>query len=155
MKTKFLWVALLASAALIAQAQAGGRYGGGGGGGGHFAAAHSAPARGGASSFRSMPMRSFGGGRGDSAQRFSPTGMRSSAPYAFRQSSINPNNGAFITTARSSNQTHQALASSRRTGSRADQSGRRGSNLPPNWRNHVVAQHSANWHRDWDHGREH
>src|SRR5207248_272518 len=27
---------------------------------------------------------------------------------------------------------------------------RNGTNLPTNWRNHVVAQRSANWHRDWD-----
>src|SRR5947207_2338636 len=39
MKTKFYWAALLASAAMIAQANAGGRYGGGGGG---FVARHSA-----------------------------------------------------------------------------------------------------------------
>src|SRR6266853_5773290 len=36
MKTKFYWVALLASAALIGQAQGGGPYGGGGGMGGGF-----------------------------------------------------------------------------------------------------------------------
>jgi len=36
MKTKFYWVALLASAALIGQAQAGGNHGGGGGMGGGF-----------------------------------------------------------------------------------------------------------------------
>jgi len=85
MKTKFYWVALLASAALIAQAQAGGHYGGGGGGGGHFAAGHPGPARGGAvSSFHSMPMRNFGGGRMIySGQRFSSVGMRSPSSAAF------------------------------------------------------------------------
>src|SRR6266436_5007033 len=36
MKTKFYWVALLASAALIGQAQGGGNHGGGGGMGGGF-----------------------------------------------------------------------------------------------------------------------
>src|SRR5258705_4711604 len=36
MKTKFYWVALLASAALIGQAQGGGQHGGGGGMGGGF-----------------------------------------------------------------------------------------------------------------------
>ena len=50
MKTKFYWVALLASAALIAQAKAGGHYGGGGGG---FAmAAHPAPAHAAAPAFQ-------------------------------------------------------------------------------------------------------
>src|SRR5205085_9810058 len=136
MKTKFLWVALLASAALIAQAQAGGRYGGGGGGGGgHFAAAHSAPARGGAPSFRSMPMRSFGGGRSYSGRGFSPIGMRSPSAATFHQRSINPNNSVFARTprltqgnsdrssrlAQPSTQTNQAFANSRREGSRADQ----------------------------------
>src|SRR5205823_5104988 len=42
MKTKFYWVALLASAAMIAQAKAGGHHGGGGGAG--FAMARPAPA---------------------------------------------------------------------------------------------------------------
>src|ERR1700730_18213006 len=100
MKTEFLWVALLASAALIAQAQAGGRYGGGGGGGGHFAAAHSAPARGGPPSFRSMPMRSFGGGQVYSGQGFSPIGMRSPSAATFHQRSINSDNRAFMRTPR-------------------------------------------------------
>jgi len=168
MKTKFLWVALLASAALIAQAQAGGRYGGGGGsGGGHFASAHAAPARGGAPAFRSMPMRSFGGGRFYSGQGISPIGMRSPSAGTFRSQSINSNNGAVARTARlgtsdrtsrlarSSNQTNQVFANARREGSRADQLRRSGNNLPANWRNHVFAQHPANWHRDWDRGREH
>ncbi len=49
MKTKFYWVALLASAAMIAQAKAGGHYGGGGG----FAmAAHPAPAHAAAPAFQ-------------------------------------------------------------------------------------------------------
>jgi hypothetical protein len=34
---------------------------------------------------------------------------------------------------------------------------RSGNNLPSNWRDHVVARHSADWHRDWDrrHGHFH
>jgi putative peptidoglycan binding protein len=170
MKTKFLWVALLASAALIAQAQAGGRYGGGGGGGGHFVAApHAAPARGGAPAFRSMPMRSFGGGRFYSGQGFSPMGMRRPSTATFHQRSIGSNGSAFARTpqlahessdrsgrlAVSSNRTNLASANSRREGSRADQFRRGSNNLPPNWRNHVFAQHSAEWHRDWNRGREH
>ena len=45
MKTKFYWVALLASAALIAQAKAGGHHEGGGGfaGGGHAIVAGGSP----------------------------------------------------------------------------------------------------------------
>ncbi len=100
MKTKFYWVALLASAALIAQAQGGGHYGGGGGGGGHFAAAGAGPARGGAvSSFHSMPMRNFGGGGMIySGQRLSPVGMHSPSSAAFSQPYMNSNGRASIGT---------------------------------------------------------
>ena len=236
MKTKFYWFALLASAALIAQAQAGGHvgggggmgghvgggggmgghFGGGGGTGGHFGGGggmgghFAAPARGGAvSSFHSMPMRNFGGGRMIySGQRFSPTGLRSPSSAAFRQHYINPNGGAFIGSrqftpgninrgdrlAALSNKGNQAITNpqSNGTGVVQNQNGqnrlarvgnsphltqgrnalargnaafqnhgngaaqaRHGNNLPANWRNHVVAQHSANWHRDWDRGRDH
>src|SRR5256886_10874279 len=62
MKTKFYWVALLASAAMIAQAKAGGHHGGGGGAG--FAmAARPAPAHAAAPAFHSAPRGNFGGGR--------------------------------------------------------------------------------------------
>src|ERR1700739_550750 len=98
MKTKFYWFALLASAAIIAQAQAGGHFGGGGGMAGHFGGAGPAPARGGAvSSFHSMPVRNFGGGRMIySGQRFSPVGLRSPSSAAFRQHYINSNRATFI-----------------------------------------------------------
>jgi hypothetical protein len=93
MKTKFY--ALLASAALIAQAHAGGHHGGGGR---NFAAAGPGPARGGGGpSFHSMPMRSFGGGQMMySGQRFSSLGMRSSSPTAFRPHYIKSNERASI-----------------------------------------------------------
>ena len=84
MKTKFYWVALLASAAMIAQAKAGGHYGGGGGGG--FAmAAHSAPAHAAAPASQSAPRGNFGGGR------YIAPGARFSSYYApttFRQQRI-------------------------------------------------------------------
>ena len=212
MKTKFYWVALLASAALIAQARGGGHYGGGGGGGGHFAAAGAGPARGGAvSSFHSMPMRNFGGGGMIySDQRFSSVGMHSPSSAAFRQPYMNSNGRASIgprqftpangninpsdRLTRFSTGENQAITKSSSEGSgaihnpsggnhltrfgnnpRLAQGGngfgrgngaignhgtgagqiRHGNNLPANWRNHVVAQHSADWHRDWDHGRDH
>src|SRR5437588_4086552 len=95
MKTKFYWVALLASAALTAPVQAGGSShgGGGGGGGGHFAAAGPGPARsGGSPSFHSMPARSFGGGRMIySGQRFSSVGMRSPRSMEFRPQYVHSN----------------------------------------------------------------
>lgn len=153
MKTRFYWVALLASAAMIAQANAGGRYGGGGGLGGGFASAHSAPARGGGGSFHSAPMRGFNGGRTIySAQRF-PGAMRSPSSMAFRQTYISSNRSAAIN-ARSFRSDSRAIANQRHaanTAGRIRQSG----NLPTNWRNHVVAQHSANWHRDWDRRHDH
>src|SRR5438876_764993 len=81
MKTKFYWVALLASAAMIAQANAGGYYGGGGGAG--FAmAAHPVPVHATAPAFQSAPRGNFGGGR------YIAPGARFSsyqAPTAFRQ----------------------------------------------------------------------
>lgn len=178
MKTKFLWVALLASAAMTAQAQAGGHYGGArGGGGGHLAAAHPAPARGG-SSFHSMPMRNFGGERTIySGQRFSSVGMRSPSSAAFRQHYISSNRPASIgtrqfTPGNSNRGTHLArFGNNARFAQGANRIGRgdraienrgngaaqirHGNNLPANWRNHVVAQHSANWHRDWNRGRDH
>ena len=170
MKTKLYWVALLASAAMIAQAKAGGFHGGGGGGGGHFSAAGRGPVGGSVpSSFHSMPMRSFGGGQMIySGQRFSPVGMRSPSSTVFRQRYINSTRGAPIGTrqfttaninpgdrfARFSNGRNQAVTNPRGQGNAAGQI-RHGNNLPTNWRNHVAAQHSANWHRDWDRGRDH
>src|SRR6476660_6313255 len=82
MKTKFYWVALLASAAMIAQAKAGGHYGGGGGTG--FAvAAHGAPVHAAAPAFQSAPRGNFGG-----AHYLAPGARFSSynSPAAFRQS---------------------------------------------------------------------
>ena len=208
MKTKFYWVALLASAAMIAQAKAGGHHGGGGGMGGGFAAARPAPAPGGAgSSYYSTPMRNFGGGRMICPdQRFSSVGMRSPSSAAFRQHYIhggaaiggrqfipgdfdrgshmtrfaergnrldrvaNPasertgiqNQAGGNSLARVGNNRHDRLGQAgNRVGERngavrnRDVQVRNGNNLPANWRNHVVAQHSANWHRDWDRNRDH
>lgn len=100
MKTKSLSVALVASAAMIAQANPGVVRGGGGGVRGG-AVAHAAPAArpparvGGFSSFHSMPVRNFGGGMRYPQQRYSSFGMRSYRPAAFRQSSIYPNRATF------------------------------------------------------------
>jgi hypothetical protein len=171
MKTKFYWATLLASAALIAHAQAGGHHGGGGGGGGrgNFAGAGGGSVRsGGGPSFHSMPARSFGGGRMSySGQRFSSVGMRSPG---YRQHYINPNGGATVRArqfnpgnvnrgdriARFSNGANRggnrALTNVRRDGTGG---GRNGNNLPSNWRNHVAAQHSGNWQRNWDRSRDH
>jgi len=163
MKTKFYWVALLASAALIGQANAGGRYGGGGGG----SVARVAPERAAVPSFNSAASGSFGSGRMVySGQRFSPTTLRSPSSPAVRQYYINTNAGTrqFARTnidradrpARLSNGGNRAITNVRRQGNGSGQI-RSGNNLPSNWRDHVVARHSADWHRDWDrqHGHFH
>src|SRR5438067_8440706 len=89
MKTKFYWVALLASAAMIAQANAGGHHGGGGGGGSGGSIAVSGPSNSGrssaVSSSRSMPMHTLDGGRMTySGQRFSSVGLHPPSPTTFR-----------------------------------------------------------------------
>ena len=163
MKTKFYWVALLGSAAMIAQANAGGHHGGGGG----TFAAPAAPARAAAPSFNSAASRSFGSGRMVySGQRFSPATLRSPSSPAFRQYYINANVGtrqfARANTnradhpARYSNGGNRAITNVRRQGNGSGLSRSR-NNLPSNWRDHVVARHSADWHRDWDrrHGHFH
>jgi hypothetical protein len=207
MKTKFYWVALLASAALIAQVKAGGRHGGGGGG---FAmTAHPAPAQRTAPASHSAPRSNFGGGRVmASGPRFSSAGLRSRSSAAFNRHYINSNGAASLgrrqftagninranRNTRFSNRGNQAITNpsggetraiqnqngrnrlerfgndsrlgqsrnglNRRNGAIANHLNdasqvRHGNNLPANWRNHVVARHSANWHRDWDTRRDH
>ena len=99
MKTKFLWIALVASAAMIAQVKAQVvRRGGGGvhaGAASHVAAAAPASARpGGFSSFRSMPVRGFGGMIYPS-QRYSSFRMRSVRSSVFRRPYIYSNRASF------------------------------------------------------------
>ena len=103
-----------------------------------------------------------------SGQRFSSVGRYSPSSAAFRQHYINSNRGASIRApqfnrgninrgdrlARFSNGGNHAIANPRREGNGAGQVRSRNS-LPTNWRSHVVAQHSANWHRDWDRSRDH
>jgi Putative peptidoglycan binding domain len=167
MKTKFYWVVLLASAALIGQAQAGGHHGGGGG---NFAAAGRGPARSsGSPSFHSMPTRSSGGGwMIYSGQRFSSVGVRSPASMEFRPQYVHSNAGVAIGSgqvtrgninrgdriAQFSNGGNRAITNPRRDGTGGGQV-RSGNNLPTNWRNHVVAQHSGNWQRNWNRSRDH
>jgi Putative peptidoglycan binding domain len=163
MKTKFYWVALLTSAAMIAQANAGGRYGDGEGG----SVARVAPARAAVPSFNSAASGSFGSGRMVySGQRFSPTTLGSPSSPAVRQYYINANAGTrqFARTnidradrpAQLSDGGNRAITNVRRQGNGSGQI-RSGNNMPSNWRDHVVARHSADWHRDWDrrHGHFH
>src|SRR5437867_1053346 len=94
MKTKSLWIAVFASAAVIAQAQGGPAAGGGIHAG---AVAHAAPAvhararAGGFSSMHSMPTRSFGGRMIYPGQRYSSFAMHPSRPAVFRRPNMYPN----------------------------------------------------------------
>jgi putative peptidoglycan binding protein len=150
MKTKFY--ALVASLALIAQAQAGDRHGGGGG---HSAPSASAPARsGGGRSFHSGPMRNFGGGRGMySGRRFAPVGIAQFNRGNFNRGEFTRfgNNPRFAEGRNNPNRHNGVIGNHRNGGGQV----RSGNNLPGNWRNHVVTRHSGNWHRDWDRGRDH
>ena len=184
MKTKLLGVALFVSAALLASAQAGGGFhggGGGGGGGGHFAGGAARGGGGpsfrgmpgggfgGGASFRSMPMRSFSGNRMIySGQRFSSAGFRAPRSMEFRSRPVNTNVGGSLAGSqfaranmnrgnnvqRLPNGENQSIANVARNRTGGGQI-RNGNNLPANWHNHVFAQHSANWHRDWNRSRDH
>src|SRR5205814_9758485 len=158
MKTKFYWVALLASAAMIAQANAGGHYGGGGGAG--FAmAAHPVPVHATAQTFQSAPRGNFGGGR------YIAPGARFSsyqAPTAFRQQRLAGSDRTFSRQFATGTATRRfdgsRIANGRET--RFTRNGNdfrnrfenRGSNIG---REHVFARRSADWHRDWDRRRDH
>jgi hypothetical protein len=152
MKTpKLYWFALIASAALAAQVQAGGHSVGGGGqigfvgGGGRS----SSPAHAAAPSFHSAPRANFGGGRFVApGQRFSSFGMRSSP--AFRPQRFVGSNRAYI------NRPQLASGTFNHRGDRLGSPGnQRAAGSGFNGRNHIVAREGANWHRDWDRHRDH
>jgi Putative peptidoglycan binding domain len=183
MKTKSLSVALVAGAAMIAQANPG-AYRGGAGGFRGGAVAHRAPAAhapvraGGFSSFRSMPTRSFAGGMTYPRQRYSSFGMRSYRRTAFRQPSIYPNG---VTITRSGPYTAATIGRPSRTNRfpryanyrspattsvwnqpntgnqfRNGNNLRNGNNhLRGDWQRHVFAQQSGDWHRDWNRHSDH
>jgi len=158
MKTKFYWVALLASAAMIALANAGGHYGGGGGAG--FAmAAHSAPVHATAPASQSAPRGNFGGGR------YIAPGARFSSYYAtttFRQQRMVGSDRTFSRHFTAGTATRRfdgsRIANGRET--RFTRNGNdfrnrfqtRGSNIG---REHVFARRSADRHRDWDRRSDH
>jgi Putative peptidoglycan binding domain len=180
MKTSILTLfALTISVALAIPAQAGSNNHIGGGsvgsrggapvgynGGGH-AAPRGSIAR---SGFRSGAIRNFGAGQMYHPGRgFSQTRVYSSSPSGFRQpSGVNsPGRTQFSSRQFAPSNTgrgnHIEQASNRRNRSYSNamrneigpSQVRNANHLRPNWRNHVVAQHSAGWHRDWDRGRDH
>src|SRR5690349_3287873 len=171
MKTKFYWLALLASAAMIAQANAGGHHGGGGGGDYGGSGAGSSPSNSGrsgiVSSSRSMPMHTLGGGRMIySGQRFSSARLYSPSTTAFGPHYVSPNAQASIRSrqvarenisngiARSSNG-NRTISHVSRVQNGATQVKNGNATLRPNWRNHVFAERSANWQRNWDRRSDH
>ena len=177
MKTKFLWIAALASAAMIAQANAGGHHGGGGGSSGGFAAppapAAHAGARGGASSFHGMPGQYSGpgrmmyGGRTMYSGRYYGTGRTYGGQAMYSGRYYVANRMVYSGQRYSSARNYGAVSRksspgyTNRSGNFAKSTNgtrqfRNGNNtLRPDWRNHVFAQHSANWNRNWDHNHDH
>jgi Putative peptidoglycan binding domain len=168
MKTKFYWFALLASAALIAQAQAGGYNGGGGGG--HISSHAGGP------SFHSAPHANFGGGGRFAAPgpRFSTmrglsssNGFRQHYIYGgaamgrrqFTAGDFNRGNRMTRFADRGNRPGRIANPAGERTGIQNQAGGNGlthfGNNLPANWRNHIAGQRSADWHRDWNRNRDH
>jgi hypothetical protein len=78
-------------------------------------------------------------------QHFSSTGMRS--PNSFRQQRfVGANNHASA---------HQRQGQGGTINHREDRTSRIGSHGSGAARDHVFARHTANWHRDWDRGRDH
>ena len=158
MKTKFYWVALLASAAMIAQAKAGGHYGGGGG---FTMAAHPAPAHAAAPAFNSAPRGNFGGGRYIApGTRFSS----SNAPTAFRQPRFvaadrtlaRSRQFATGTATRRFDRSRTVIGRETRFTRNGNDSRNRFQNRGLNvGREHVFARRSADWHRDWDRRSDH
>ena len=157
MKTKFYWVALLASAALIAQAKAGGHNGGG-----SFAAPHTGGgAHAAAPAFRSAPRGNFGGGRFMApGPRFSPY----QAPMAFRQQRLVASDRAFARSHQFATETANRRFDAPRTlnhrESRFTRNGNNSGNRFENRRSndaraHLFARRSADWHRDWDRHHDH
>jgi Putative peptidoglycan binding domain len=163
MKTKFYWIALLASAALIAQAKAGGHNGGGGGGGGGgFAGSHVGGGGGahfGAPGFSSGPRGNFGGGR------FMAPGPRFSSyhtPMAFRQQRVGDFDRGFAGSRQFATGTANRRFDAPRTfnhqqnGLTRNGNNSRFENRSANGaRDHLFARHSADWHRDWDRHQDH
>jgi hypothetical protein len=182
MKTKFYWVALLASAALIGQAQGGGNHGGGGMGGGFGGGSHvsggggragpvgggfrggsfhvAAPAFGGAR--RSFGVGSRGGGVGFGIPHYQrPVYLNGRVAR-----SVTPSIGARTTAGRPQNRfsstrnavgQRPAAAFNRGTNASAARSPGTTAHRGLNGRtDHIAERHGANWwHHDWDRRHAH
>jgi hypothetical protein len=179
MKTKFYWVALLASAALIGQAQGGGNHGGGGMGGGfgggHVSGGggragpvgagfrsggfHAAPPFGGAG--RSFGVGARGGGVGFGMPHYQrPVYLngrvaRSVTPSISARTSASRPQNRFSSTRNAVGQRPPAASNRAANASAAHSPGtavHRGLNGRTD---HIAERHDANWHRDWDRRHAH
>jgi hypothetical protein len=101
-----------------------------------------------------------------SGQRFSSVGMRAPRSMEFRPQFARSNAGRPIGSGQVAggninrvNRSNQFAGNRANTNLRRDGNGARqvrsGNNLPNNWRNHAVAQHSGNWQRNWNRNRDH
>jgi len=102
-----------------------------------------------------------------SGQPFSSTGLRAPRSMEFRPQYPHSNAGRAIgsrqvvpgninrgnRSTQFSSAGNRPITNPRREATGASQV-RTGNNLPTNWRNHVVAQHSANWQRNWNRSRD-
>ena len=183
MKTKLLWVALLASTALIGQAQGGDNHGGGGrgggfGGGGHVAGGggRAGPVGGGgdfrgggfraaAPAFdgvrRSYGVGSRGGGVGFGMPRYrQPVYLngrvgRSVTPSIGARAAVNQSRNRFSSTRNPVGQ-RPATAFNRAANASAVRSPGTAVHRGLNGRtDHIAERHDANWHRDWDRRHAH
>jgi Putative peptidoglycan binding domain len=184
MKTKFYWVALLASAALIGQAQGGGNHGGGGGMGGGFSGGGHVVGGGG----RAGPVGGGGGFRGGGFRAAAPAfgGARRSFGVGSRGGgvgfgmphyqrpvylngrvarSVTPSIGARTAASRPQNRfsstrtrvgQRPAAAFNRPANASAARSPGTGAHRGLNGRtDHIAERHDSNWHRDWDRRHAH
>ena len=176
MKTKFYWVALLASAALIGQAQGGGNHGGGGGfggrgfsGGGHVVGGgvRAGPVGGGfrGSGFHAAAP-SFGVGARGGGVGFGVPRYRQPVYYNGRVArSVTPSIGARKTAGRPQNRfsstrnavgQRPAVALNRPANASAARSPGTAAHRGLNGRtDHIAERHDSNWHRDWDRRHAH
>src|SRR6266446_2078589 len=180
MKTKLYWVTLLASAALIGQAQGDGNHGGGGMGGGFGGGGRAGPVGGGggfrgggfhagASAFggahRSFGVGARGGGVGFGIPRYSSIGARPSyrRPVYYNGRvgrSVTPSIGARTAASQPLNRfsstrnpvgQRPAAAFNRAAIASAGRSPGTVAHRGLNGRtDHIAERHDANWHRDWD-----
>ncbi|HET6888992.1 MAG TPA: peptidoglycan-binding domain-containing protein [Candidatus Udaeobacter sp.] len=176
MKTKFYWVALLASAALIGQAQGGGNHGGGGMGGGFSGGGHvsggggragpigggfrgASPAFGGAG--RSFGVASRGGGVGFGMPHYQrPVYLNGrvarsvTSSISARAAASRPQN-RFSSTRNAVGQ-RPAAAFNRPANALAAHSPGTAAHRGLNGRtDHIAERHDSNWHRDWDRRHAH